>query len=92
MARAYDDLGFTVHAKKAWTDVEAYHDFAYGDKKAVELKIVPLFVLSTRNRLEAFQQGFLDLALKIKPRSGFKRKAFTAACKVINRRKTWNSR
>ena len=88
MARAYDDLGFTVRAKKAWTDVEAYHDCAYGDKKAVELKIERLCSCSRHvNRLDDAKNCFLDLALKIKPRSGFKRKAFTAACKVINQTK-----
>ena len=88
MARAYDDLGFTVRAKKAWTDVEAYHDCAYGDKRAVELKIERLCSCSRHvNRLDDAKNCFLDLALKIKPRSGFKRKAFTAACKVINQTK-----
>ena len=64
MARAYDDLGFTVRAKKAWTDVEAYHDCAYGDKKAVELKIERLCSCSLHvNRLDDAKNCFLDLAL-----------------------------
>ena len=89
-ARAYDDLGFTVRAKKAWTDVETYYDNCAdgGDKKIVELKIERLCSCSRHvNRLDDAKTCFLDLALRIRPRSGFKRKAFTAACKVINQTK-----
>ena len=89
-ARAYDDLGFTVRAKKAWTDVETYYDNCAdgGDKKIVELKIERLCSCSRHvNRIDDAKTCFLDLALRIRPRSGFKRKAFTAACKVINQTK-----
>ena len=39
------------------------------------------------NRLDEAKKCFLDVALTMKPRTGLKRKAFTAACKVINQTK-----
>ena len=86
-ARAYDDLGSTVAAKKAWTDVEE-HYFHDDSKGMVELKIERLCSCARHvNRLDEAKKCFLDVALTMKPRTGLKRKAFTAACKVINQTK-----
>ena len=86
-ARAYDDLGSTVAAKKAWTEVEE-HYFHDDSKGMVELKIERLCSCARHvNRLDEAKKCFLDVALTMKPRTGLKRKAFTAACKVINQTK-----
>ena len=87
-ARAYDDLGFVQNAKDAWTNCERFYNCDRDANKLVEMKIERLCSSSRNvNRLDDAKQCFLDLVQTIKPKSGLKRKAFTAACKVINQTK-----